>query len=67
MVQAQFMDTLLSWKCCTWLGRASIASTMMFAGCVEKEAPVSTPTPTETLYPETTIPPTLATRTGFMT
>jgi hypothetical protein len=36
---------------------AAIAAAVMFAGCVEEEAPVSTPTPTATPYPETTLPP----------
>ena len=34
----------------------AIAAAVMFAGCVEEEAPVSTPTPTATPYPETTLP-----------
>ncbi|MFV9645673.1 MAG: hypothetical protein ACNYWU_07630 [Desulfobacterales bacterium] len=41
-----------------WIVVVAIASTMIFAGCVEEEAPVSTHTPTATRYPETTIPPT---------
>ncbi|MBE9592386.1 MAG: hypothetical protein IMF19_02790, partial [Proteobacteria bacterium] len=38
-----------------------IVSVLIFAGCVEKETPVSTPTPTATLYPETMLPPAPAT------
>ena len=36
---------------------AAIAAAVVFAGCVEEEAPVSTPTPTATPYPETKLPP----------
>jgi len=35
---------------------AAIAAAVMFAGCVEEETPVSTPMPTATPYPETTLP-----------